>query len=244
MSKKKEKTGGRNFVLSALVSIPVIWIVRSFWPDLIPFGAFDFWHIKSGPLTWLAVGWPILAWGVGLNIVLGCFRRDQRTAHGFVQRLLDVRPSGWAMFKAGVIISLWAGIAEEIAFRWLIFLAAMATVRIPNFFIFGFLGFGVPEWFHLNVWGPIANWTTFGQLKDHIFPVQGWAVGAAMLGTNAFFRDGHRYQGLLGVVNSWFIGMFMFWVMFHHGLLAAITLHFAYDFLIFTYGAIRLSLKK
>jgi hypothetical protein len=244
MEDRKNNSSGRNFVISALVSIPVILIVKSFWPDLIPFGVFDFWRIKSGPLAWLKDGWPLLVWGVGLNIVMGIFRRDERTVDSAIQRMVFGRPSGWKMFKLGVAISLWAGIAEEIAFRWLIFLAAMATIRIPNFLLFGFLGFGIPEWFHLNIWGPLANWTTFGQLTDHIFPTQGWAIGGALLSTNAFFRDGHRYQGLLGAVNSWFIGMFFFWAMFRHGLIAAIALHICYDLLIFSYGAIRLSLKR
>ena len=63
-----------------------------------------------------------------------------------------------------------------------------------------------------------------------------------MLYTNAFFRDGHRYQGPIGVLNSWFAGMFLFWIMFTYGLPAAILVHFMYDFLIFSLGAIRVAL--
>ncbi len=234
---RKKQSSGRNYIAGAFVAILIITVVRNIWPELIPYSAFEFWHVKTGPLAWLAAGWPMLAWGVGLNIALSLFRNDK-------QALNSLREQGhtWrSTLFMGTIISLRAGIFEELIFRWLIFLAAMATVRVSNLLFFGFLGFGFPEWFHLNIWGPIANWTTLGMLKEHIFPPQGWAIGAAMLSTNAFFRDGHRYQGLLGVVNSWFIGMYLFWIMFHHGLLAAIVLHFAYDFLIFTYAAIRLA---
>lgn len=240
MSQNDKPRDGRNFIISALTAIPIILVVRNVWPELIPYGAFEFWRIKTGPLAWFADGWPILAWGLGINIFLGLLR-DNRQA---LNTLRGNGHNGCSMLIFGAINSLRAGVLEEIAFRWLIFLAAMATIRIPNFIFFGFLGFGIPEWFHLNIWGPLANWTTFGLLKEHIFPPQGWAIGAALLGTNAFFRDGHRYQGLLGVVNSWFIGMFMFWIMFHHGLLAAITLHFTYDFLIFAYAALRVARNR
>ena len=84
----------------------------------------------------------------------------------------------------------------------------------------------------MNVWGPLVDWTTFGYLTKHIFSETGWYVGAAMLYSNAFFRDGYKYQGLMGVINSWFIGMFLFWVTFNYGLPAAILIHFLYDFLL------------
>lgn len=133
----------------------------------------------------------------------------------------------------GAVVSTMAGVGEEITFRWLFFLNNIISVKIGNWFFFGFLGLGIPEWLHLHIFGPIANWTTFGGLESFIFHPTGWAVGAAMLTTNAFFRNGHRYQGLLGVVNSWFGGMFLFWIMFTYGLPVAILIHFTYDFLIY-----------
>jgi hypothetical protein len=39
-------------------------------------------------------------------------------------------------------------------------------------------------------------------------------------------------------VNSWFLGMVLFYIMFHYGLLSAIIVHFIYDFIIFTIRAI------
>jgi len=117
-------------------------------------------------------------------------------------------------------------------------------IRFSNFLFFGFLGFGIPEWIHMHVWGPLANWTTFHQLESYIFNENSWTVGAAMLYSNAFFRDGHKYQGLFGVISSWFMGMYFFWIMFHYGLVAAIVIHFLYDFAIFTYAAIYTAARR
>ena len=133
----------------------------------------------------------------------------------------------------GLATSLIAGIGEEISFRWLFFMDNIIGCTIANFFLLGFIGCGIPEFFHMYVAGPIANFTTFGALEPWIYHVSGWAVGASVLATNAFFRDGHKYQGPFGIINSWFGGMYLFWVMFRFGLPAAILVHFLYDFLIF-----------
>ena len=61
-----------------------------------------------------------------------------------------------------------------------------------------------------------------------------WFVGAALLSANAMFRNGHKYQGPIGIVNSWYIGMFLFWIMFQFGLIVAIIVHILYDVIVFT----------
>lgn len=50
-------------------------------------------------------------------------------------------------------------------------------------------------------------------------------------------RNGHAYQGWFGTINSWFLGLYFFYIMLTHGLLAAIVVHFTYDFIIFTIRA-------
>lgn len=285
----------RNFIVSALVGLLIIGVCNLFWPGFITIGFLDLWESKGTLGDWLFVAWPLFAWGVGFNVFMTAISAaytasassQRRMARGFLERFMpSVEPKGREVLFGGFIISLWAGVAEELAFRWLIFLSSFAGLAIANFIFGGLLGLllfalmgllaglafggqrgdpggkviaglvvgtvvgvgiyaiwglppGIPEWFHLNVWGPLADWTTFGKLRDHIFPATGWLAGGAMLAANAFFRDGHKYQGLIGVVNSWFIGMFLFWLAFNHGLLAAIVVHFTYDFLIFSWAALR-----
>ena len=55
----------------------------------------------------------------------------------------------------------------------------------------------------------------------------------AVLWSNAKFRDGHKYQGPSGMLNSYIIGIYMFYVAFTHGLLYAIVLHVLFDMTIF-----------
>ncbi|MDP3954375.1 MAG: CPBP family glutamic-type intramembrane protease [bacterium] len=207
-------------IISSIIILPiVIWI----WPEVLPFGLFEFWNYRGTILEWLYASWPIFAWGVGATIVLLLFKRDYYYANGPAEDIL----------VGGALVSLQAGILEEITFRWLFFLENIVSLKIANFLFFGFLGFGIPSWFHINISGPVASWTSLGGLDKYVFHDTGWAVGAAMLATNAFFRDGHRYQGMTGVINSWFIGMFFFWIMFKFGLPAAIMVHFLYDIFIF-----------
>jgi hypothetical protein len=56
-----EKKAGKNYLASAAFSVAVIAIVKTFWPQVIPFDAFEFWRPRGGLLAWLASGWPLLA---------------------------------------------------------------------------------------------------------------------------------------------------------------------------------------
>jgi len=235
VSEESGKKQGKNYLATAFGGIFVILLVKWLWPRAIPFGMFEFWTPKGAVADWLYVSLPLLAWGVGVNLVIDLLRGGL-TRSAFAGTPKDI-------IGGGLLISLWAGLVEEVCFRWLIFLSAVATVQIGNFLIFGWLGFGVPEWFHLSVWGPIADFTTLGALNAQIFHAAGWYVGAAMLYANALFRDGHKYQGLFGTVNSWFTGMFFFWLMFRYGLPAAILVHFLYDLLIFAYAALSAAVR-
>ncbi len=221
----KEKDDAEKFsekfnskILASIILLPIImWL----WPRVVPFGLFEFWRIRGGAGEWLYSAWPIFAWAAGVTIFIQIMNRNELLHH-----------SATDIAIGGTVTSIIAGVGEEICFRWLFFLDAIVSVKIANFLFFGFLGFGLPELFHTNIWGPIANLTTLHYLEPYLFHTTGWAVGAALLSTNAFFRDGHKYQGPIGYINSWFIGMFLFWLMFRYGLLAAILVHFAYDFLI------------
>ncbi|MFB6306464.1 MAG: hypothetical protein ABEH43_05665 [Flavobacteriales bacterium] len=117
-------------------------------------------------------------------------------------------------------------------------MSAIIIVQIMNFLFFGWFGelvgleLGLAKLIHIYIAGPIANFTTAGYLEAQIFSQSGWYVGAGLLSANSFFRDGHKYQGFLGWINSWFLGMFFFWTMFHYGLIAAIFLHTMYNIMV------------
>ena len=233
------KKKARNYLVAAFSSLLTIAIVQGVWPGVIPFETFAAWRTKGSVADWLIAGWPILAWGFGLQSLILLVHWNDR----FMSDRFDGMAPG-QIFAAGAIISVKAGVLEEIAFRWLIFYAQIVWMKVGNFLIFGFLGFGVGCFLHLNLVGPIANVMTLGGLHAWLFHPAGWAVGAAIIATNGFFRDGHAYQGWFGLVNSWFAGMFLFWMMFTYGLPAAILIHFLYDFIIFSLVALFAAIRR
>jgi len=217
-----EKKQG-NYLTKTIWALPVLGLVYWLWPETLPFRFLACWRIRGSLIEWLRVSWPIFCWGVTISALM-LYRHRDHIRHAPV--------TVGAVFVSGAITSVLAGVMEEICFRWLIFLNAIVGAKIANFLFFGFAGFGITEWLQVHLVGPIANVVTFGAMGTFLGTPNAWAVGAGILGANAFFRDGHRYQGLFGIVNSWFAGMFLFWLMFRYGLLAAIVVHFTYDFLI------------
>lgn len=202
----------------AIVLFIILWLLTG----LIPFRIFEFWTSKGSVLDWLYAAWPIFAWAIGLNVLYRALTRNTP----FENRLAE------ELFWLGAGQSILAGVLEEILFRWILFFTAIVGVQFFNFCFFGFIGFGIPKWIYLHIGGHIANFITIGWMKHILFHPAGWFVGAAMLGANASFRDGHKYQGRFGWANSWFIGMFLFWMLFEFGLLACILVHFLYDLFI------------
>ncbi len=212
-----------NYIKSAAGSLLfVIPLTYLFIGEHIPFEFFDVWDMHgTGLMDWALVGLPPVIWGIVVTVAFCAYRGAPTIENPKL------------FLKGGILVSLWAGVTEEIAFRWILFYGSFLGAHILNFCFFGFLGFGFLEWFYLNVAGPVANFFTYGFLEEYLFMPEYWLVGSAILISNGFFRDGHKYQGLFGLVNSWFLGMYFFYVMFNYGLLAAILIHFMYDLVIF-----------
>jgi hypothetical protein len=219
----EEENEGVKIFKKIFFSLFLLSIVFNFTPDAIPFGFWEFWSIKGTWSDWIHTSWPVLAWGSGVTFLVAICGANP----------FSYNENAEAFFVEGFWKSMIAGVGEEIVFRWLIFLSSIVTVQIANFFFFDFFWFGLAEWTHLNLFAPLANWATLGSLQDKLYHPWGWAVGAGLLTSNSLFRDGHKYLGWFGYVNSWFIGMFLFWAMFKFGLPVAILIHFVYDLLIF-----------
>lgn len=230
----EEKKKPRNYLVEALTSLILVLIISFFWKGSIaPFTLFSLWESHGNVVEWLSFGWPMLLWGVSASCI--CITID----HVFDKNLKTVKDPGTGSVLLGAfLVSTWAGIAEEICFRWLIFLNGLWLAKVVSLVFCG-----LPEWIYLHIMGPIANFATLNLMEPLLFHPASWAVGSSILATNGFFRDGHKYQGLLGYINSWYIGMFLFWVAMTHGLLAAIFLHFLYDLLVFSlsYACLKLN---
>lgn len=211
------------FIISSLVVAALVGVIKAIWSSAIPYDFFELWNIKGGPLDWIKSSVWVFAWGAGFTAVVSMLTRNKEHENRYAEEYL----------QRGFWVSVRAGLMEEVLFRWLLFMFMIVFVKVVNFILLGFAGFGLVELLHNYVMGPVANFFTLGLLSNLLVDPAVWAVGAGLLAANAKFRDGHKYLGFIGLVNSWFIGMFFFYLMFKYGLLAAIVVHFLYDLFIF-----------
>ena len=217
---------GQNLLwaITLLISYACAAILMYFWSDLVPFKFNQAW-VSHGTLTdWLLAARWMLAWGTGITIIFAFFTRDK----GDEIRHAEIN------FLKHAWISVRAGVCEEINFRWLGFMSWIIIGYFLNWVLGGFMGHGLLHWLMIKALGPVADFFTLGLLHNLLTNPAVWAIGLGLINANAAFRDGHKYLGWFGYVNSWFIGMFLFYMMLTYGLLAAIVVHAIYDLLIFT----------
>lgn len=216
-----EKEGGCNFITVSLFSFVLVGVLKLAWPTIIPFGFWDMWTSKGPFWTSLLSVWPLFVWAIGLTVV------------GF---MFGNRPSGYDIASdlliKGVASGAFAGVFEEISYRWLLFYLSLIVVPVLDWLFLGFAGLHIVHWMYMSVLCPIADFFTLGYLHQYLGGSMGWIVAAGIISTNTDFRDGHKYLGTIGYINSWFGGMFLFWIVFNHGLLVAIAAHFLYNFLV------------
>lgn len=208
-----------------LIALGVLWI---FWSQYSLYTFKDLWGSNPSLFSGMGDVWLVFVWAAFVPLVIGLFQ------------IGNTRPiSLGSVFGKGAWISLNAGLFEELMYRWLRFSIAMITLPFFNLITFGLL-----RWVYENILIPVANWATFNQLNDVLHDPKGWVVGAAIISANGVFRDAHEYQGWFGQLNAWFMGMVLFYVMFHHGLLAAIGVHILYDLIVFSTLTFTLSWQR
>ena len=203
------------------LGLAVLSVITLIEPSLSPFWFFQFWTIQGSLLEAIWSAWPLYLFMIGLN-AWSLFRKYD----GYKDTLRDI-------FQMGFAVSAWAGFVEEVFFRWLCFFGAMILMPLINWFLWYLTGVEIIRNFYVGVVLPLANFFTLHYLQDVLMDGYGWIVGAAIITANGQFRNGHAYQGLFGFTLSWFFGMYMFWIMFHFGLPAAILIHFLTDLCVF-----------
>lgn len=207
------------YLITALFAAIWIAIITFFVPNAIPFTSFQFWHLSISIADLLAFAAPAFVWGCGVTAI-GVLISGYHDGHPELS------------FAVNGFFSLVAGVFEEVSFRWLIFYSAIIGAQISNWIFFGFVGHGLIEWVFNSIEAPIANFFTLGLLSSVLLNQAAWFVGAAVVNANSDFQKGHEYLGPFGLLNSWFMGMFFFYLMFQYGIIAAIIVHFVYDFAI------------
>lgn len=206
---------------TAVFSLLLIGLFYSRLDEWIGLGLDFFfpWESRGSLDEGVARVWPIYVWAAGMTLLVGLIEIARRQPR-------DYEPG--YLFVKGTFVSLCAGFFEEVLYRWLAFFAALSFIKFMNI-----LTFGLFEWAYTTFLIPAANWVTFGILEPQLYGPSGWLFAAAVLSANYNFQEGHKYLGFFGWVNSWFIGMVMFFLVFNYGLWAAIVAHVVYDFCVF-----------
>lgn len=219
-SRLQPKAHWLAWIYQALVFSVLIGLVNLVAPHAIPYGFTELWQTTGNPGQWLWTAWPILAWAFGVTFVIAALTRNSREENRYAESYL----------AGGVWLSLRAGIMEEIIFRWLMFMWCIAMAKLGDFILGGFIfNHGLVWLIYEYIFNPIADFFTMGMLHQQLASQSAWFIAAGLMVANANFRDGHKYQGLFGYINSWFIGMYMFYLLFHFGLVACIVVHLVYD---------------
>ena len=210
------------YLIMFVTLLAVFGLLSIFWGEYALFSLQDLWVSDPDILAGISKVWFIFVWGGAFTFIVGILLvgTPRTLSPGFV-------------LGNGLWLSLNAGVFEELLYRWLRFSIAMIILPFLNLITFGIL-----EWVYTVVLVPLANWATFGALSEYLFHPASWVIGAAIVSANGSFRDGHKKNGFIGWVNSWFIGMVFFYLMFNYGLQTAIVAHVLYDVVIFVIVAL------
>ena len=234
-----------------------VWFIEFLRPSFFNYPYFS-WNINWGDVF---LFWPLFLYGFVMAALscLAIFKSNQKNE----------------IFALGVVISVLAGIWEELGFRAVFICYAMIGLLFLNFFLsFGaglvgvipgiiIIGLGIyffyeskdvaaavlvggglflgwmglswgigtdpVYWFYRVAVVPLINFVTVGQFESVFYGGHDPFFIFGAIVANAWFREGHKYQGIAGVINSWVFGFVMLYATVTYGLLIAVILHVVYD---------------
>lgn len=273
LEEEQKKEARYRTYKSALITLTLSYLGYHFFGYLIPdFNLSAIWLITNDITASVTQYWYVIAWGIGLALVVDISRSDRKV----VSNVLTGTIAGvWeeigyrGMFIFAGIVSI---IILNVFFKWaLLILLIFAVVVFCILFILNsdggrllkfmiVVGIAVPisykivhsdfgsnplYWFYENIMFNIWHYLSFGLLDSIIYNKHySFLFIAAAMSANVDFRDGHRYQGLLGWLNSWTIGYILLHAMMNHGIVVAIIVHALYNFCISVISYVRYRLKK
>jgi hypothetical protein len=221
---QKTENGERGIFSSIFSAILFIGIVKWFFPSAIPLDWF-FWgsNKPDSVLEILSSCWPVFTFGIVYTFLIKFLTSNEPESNYEAEE----------EFFFSTLLSIYAGVTEEIAFRWILFLACIPGIKILDWVLGGFIfGTGLSNFAYSHLLIPLADLVTFHQLSQYLYNPLSWAIGAAIITTNGKFRDGHSYQGTIGMIDAWFFGMFMYKIVWECGIVPAIIVHIVYNVMI------------
>ena len=230
-------------VMSALV----VWFINVRWVDFFPYTYFS-WEFAFSDVTYF---WPLFLWGLALSAVTAVGARSSpydetllgwSLVTGWFAAIWEEFAYRWFYICFGMIGIIFMNWLFGSMFGWVLaagflllaiklFLDDEALIGllllVPAFACALFARHADPLfWLYETVFMPILNFASFGAYTDIIDPTQYdpvFIMGA--IAANAWFRDGHKYQGLFGVMNSWLAGFVLLYATLNYGLLTAVVIH-------------------
>jgi hypothetical protein len=191
------------------------WIVVDcVYPDF--FDPWKYWLLTDDIGGALLRSWPLYVYAASMSTLV--FFSSRKNSLGIVDDTV--------IFAGDIYKSVMAGILEEVGFRCFFIFTSMVAISVINW-----LTWGLVLWLYANILIPVMHLLSFGIL-DPVLYATPLLFTAGMLSANFDFKDGHKYQGLFGMVNSLVIGFYLLYVMLTQGLLIAIGVHMIYDIII------------
>ena len=221
--KKSEEKKEVNFISKTIVGFFLIVIIKKLFPHAIPLPFFYWRDAHSNIIQVVSSAIPVFTFGIFFVFLVKAITKNNKLDNQDAEE----------KFVVSIISSLIAGVTEEIAFRWILFLIGIVGIQISDYLLGGFIfGHGLLHWVYIICAIPLADILTFHQLTPYLYNPLSWAIGGSIISTNAKFSDGHSYQGVIGWIDSWFFGIFMYKVVWECGLLNAIIVHTTYNIVI------------
>jgi hypothetical protein len=220
-----------GYLRSPVICLFIVLVAKWKWPESIPFDFWEFWESKGDIIVWIRAGAPLFLWAfVFFSLFLFFVTKTAKNKNIDLTYLPNAEIFKKEFFKI-ITKNFFAGVL----FRWLAFLAAMVVLQFGDY-LSDLVWGGIFEKAQSNLASHVVNYLTLGFLKGYIFHEAGWFVGAALLVANtlSISNDNKDYR-FYRYINRWFVGFFLFWVMFNYGLGASIFVHIIYEIIISGY---------
>jgi hypothetical protein len=202
-----------------------------FWPLFLYCGIMSV--LVSSDSRSTSLDEKLAVYGIGTSILAGLWEEIGFRYLYICTGMVIVMASNWIISSVFGIILLVVSVVGAIAFiseRRFVF-------GIGSFAIAGFLALlcfrsDPTYWLYNTVIIPVISFVSFGSLDTILHNGHEPLFVMGAIAANARFRDGHKYQGLFGFMNSWVVGFVLLYAALTYGLLVAIAIHVAYDILI------------
>ena len=253
LDRKKTLLASQMISIVTLVCASIILaIIEYFYPNFFnyPFLAWGGWES-------VFVFWPVFVWGLGWAIFSAIVDSETQTPSekrellGF-GLLTSLLAGVWEEFGYRCVFICFGMLSVIIGnfifgsvLGWILtgvlVVITLGCLASKNFVLAACAALGAAisiwlalhvdpvYWFYEHALVPLIRFVTFHKMDSVLSGEYGKTFLFGAILANAWFRDGHKYQGIIGYVNSWFVGLILLYAMMTYGLWTAMVIHILYD---------------